>query len=86
MRALALVLVQAACVHATPKPVSIEPDDATLLRLRLTAARELGCETVTLSKQAWRDKSGTYAAAGCGFDVTYLVACDAPDRCGFTRY
>ena len=85
MRAFAVLLV--ACAHAPPKtPAAIQPDDDSVLRIRLDAARSLHCEAITLAQVRWAGKQGLYHASGCGFDVDYVVACDAPDRCGFTQY
>jgi hypothetical protein len=89
-RALAVVLLAACGGHqrtSSPAPAAqVRPDVATELRLRREAAIALGCETAatTATLETWDVHDGTYVVRGCGFEVRYLVACDAPDRCGFT--
>jgi hypothetical protein len=90
-RALAAVVMLVACGHAAPRAADppaeqVLPDAGVELRLRQEAAAALGCETAAtaVARESWSGKSGTYVVRGCGFETRYLVACDAPDRCGFT--
>jgi hypothetical protein len=82
----------AACRAAAPGPqppasdvASARPGPALERALRLDAARSLGCPAgaIELAAIAWDGAQGRYRASGCGWVVTYVVACEADDRCGF---
>jgi hypothetical protein len=76
-----------ACAGAAPheKPPTT-PDRDVELRLRADAATYLGCSVALtqIERVAWAGDRGRYRARGCGFEIQYVVGCDAPDRCGFS--
>jgi hypothetical protein len=85
----ALAVLLAACggaPRAPDAPAATLPDRGVEFRLRIDAAAYLRCAAaaIALERTGWSGDHGTYRARGCGFEVTYLVACDAPDRCGYT--
>lgn len=73
--------------RAVPRaPAATLPDARVERQLRLEAAAYLGCSAAAtrVERTSWQRDRGQYLARGCGFEVVYVVACDAPDRCGFT--
>lgn len=71
---------------APPHAVAKTPDASVERQLRLEAGAYLGCPAAMtkVERTSWDDDHGIYTARGCGFEIAYVVACDAPDRCGFT--
>ena len=66
--------------------VAVAPSEMVLRDIRKDAARNLGCQTpnVGVEVESWAGSAGNVIAVGCGFRITYYVACESSAFCKFT--
>lgn len=66
--------------------VAVAPSEIVLRDVRKDAARNLGCQTpnVGVEVESWAGSQGNVVATGCGFRITYYVACETSAFCKFT--
>jgi hypothetical protein len=85
---LAVAVLLVACGATEPRPEepkAVEPGEDLEPRLRRHAARYLQCSQakISLERIDWTGAQGSYLATGCGWQMGYLVACQADGHCGF---
>jgi hypothetical protein len=70
----------------SPPVVAVAPSEIVLRDVRKDAAHNLGCQTpnVGLEVESWAGSQGTVIAAGCGYQLTYYVACESSAFCKFS--
>lgn len=66
--------------------VAVLPSETVLRDMRKDAAHNLGCQTpnVGVEVEAWEGSQGSVIAYGCGYRLTYYVACQTNLFCKFS--
>lgn len=72
-------------LHATESEpvVTVFPDDFVLRDIRKAAAPRLNCQVgmIDVAMGPWAGSSGDIIARGCGYQITYYVACRTSHMC-----
>ena len=65
--------------------VVLAPDDFVMRDVRKDAAQSLGCQVpmVLVRMGPWAGSQGNVTAFGCGYQITYYVACQTSHQCEF---
>jgi len=76
----------AVSARETAPVVTSYPDDFVLRDVRKDAAHHLRCQVpmIDVSAGPWAGSSGNIVAFGCGFQITYYVACKTNHLCDFS--
>jgi hypothetical protein len=66
--------------------VTVFPDDFVLRDVRKAAAPRLRCQVgmVDVAMGPWAGSSGNLIAHGCGYQITYYIACKTNHICDFS--
>lgn len=70
----------------TEPVITVAPDYFAMRDVQKDAARHLKCQVpmVSVERDAWAGSRGNVIATGCGFHITYYVACETSHLCHFT--
>ena len=73
-------------VRESPSVVAVTPGEIVLREMRVDAAHNLGCQTpdVGMQVESWAGSQGNVVAVGCGYRITYYVACETSAFCKYS--